>query len=99
MNIEQQIEQLDKRMVRMETRITSAIRALGWRPGATPEFGKAKVIYAEGAVHVSGLDAPVARVAEAAVKGCDGRTQDVDVYVLGQLWGTIRVHGKGETDE
>jgi hypothetical protein len=77
-----------RRLVRVETRNTGALRALGLLPngaGEGCESGTAEVIYHDGRLTVTRLDLPMLEVARAAVLA--GVTEETPIYHNGEQWG------------
>lgn len=85
------IEQMNRRMVRVETRATNALRFLGLIPGSpVRDPGLGQVIPKDGKLYASSVNVPIALVAEAAVLA--GYTGDVPIIVNNCPWGTITIH-------
>lgn len=90
-----------RRMVRLETRVSNALRSIGIVPGATPgDTTTGRAVYdAEGlqglpTVHVTTPDVTIGEILACATRGGNGSSQDVRVVLLNQLVGVLRVHGK-----
>lgn len=89
--IENLLEQMQRRMVRIETRATNALRFQGLLiGGAVRDPALGQVLPKDGKLYATGVNVPIALVAEAAVLA--GYTGDVPIIVNNCPWGTITIH-------
>lgn len=79
----------ERRMVRIETRLTMALRFLGLHPGVgvDPEAGSVTMI--DGKIVASTVDVKLKDINLCAV--LSGLKGDIEVYVGGQRWGVVTV--------
>lgn len=94
-------DELTRRMVRLETRVSNALRCVGIVPGATPaDATTGRAIYdVEGpqglpAVYVTTPEVTIGEVLACATRGGNGSSTDVTVVLCNQVVGVLRVHGK-----
>ena len=79
----------ERRLVRIETRLTMALRFLGLHPGVgvDPEAGSVTLI--DGKIVASTVDVKLKDINLCAV--LSGQRGDIQVYVGGQRWGVVTV--------
>lgn len=83
--------ELKKRMVRVETRATNALRAMGFIPNEDPsEQRPSKAVFDGHSLVVTGLDVQVRDLARAAVMS--GEYGDIPIYYNNHQLGVIHVH-------
>ena len=81
-----------RRIRRLETRATNALRYVGLVPGLdVPKPLASRVLYdqARGELVVTGVDVPLWQIADAAVRS--GHPGDLPIVVNNHLWGVIHV--------
>jgi len=84
-------EREGRRLVRIETRLTNALRRLGLHPGHEPgptPAGRA-IVDSDGNVVVTGPDVTVGEIAEVAVLA--GGHGERKILFHNQVWGTVSV--------
>lgn len=84
-------ERAERRLVRVETRLTNALRRLGLHPGHEPgptPAGRA-IVDSDGNVVVTGPDVTVGEIAEAVVLA--GGHGERKILFHNQVWGTVSV--------
>jgi hypothetical protein len=84
-------EREGRRLVRIETRLTNALRRLGLHPGHEPgptPAGRA-IVDSDGNVVVTGPDVTVGEIAEVAVLA--GGHGERKILFHNQVWGTVTV--------
>lgn len=84
-------ERAERRLVRVEARLTNALRRLGLHPGHEPgpaPAGRA-IVDSEGNVVVTGPDVTVGEIAEVAVLA--GGHGERKILFHNQVWGTVTV--------
>lgn len=87
----QRFEREGRRLVRIETRLTNALRRLGLHPGHEPgptPAGRA-IVDSDGNVVVTGPDVTVGEIAEVAVLA--GGHGERKILFHNQVWGTVTV--------
>ncbi len=95
------LEEIYKRLVRVETRLSNVLKIHGVMPSAKPPMLTQKAVYQGAAtqgepatVYVTGLDVTLAEVALAAVRGQpEGAGGTVRIVIGNQLLGELFVHG------
>jgi hypothetical protein len=88
-------------MVRLETRVSNALRCIGIVPGSTPaDTTTGRAVYdSEGpqgipAVYVTTPEVTIGEILACATRGGNGSSTDVTVVLMNQIVGVFRVHGK-----
>jgi len=90
----------DARMVRVETRVSNALRCMGIVPGATPaDVGTGRAIYdADGpggpCVYVTTPTVSIGEILAVATRGGGGSSAEVPVLLANRVVGILRIHGK-----
>ena len=88
------LESMEKRMIRLETRNTNALRFLGLRPGEpVPDPGKGRVAVFPDGVYATGLDVTVADISHALAMS-NLPSGEIPLYVSNVLFGTLTIKEK-----
>jgi hypothetical protein len=87
-----------RRLVRVETRLSQALRCLGIRPGQLdPSMAPSTVTIRDGQLIVSGADVNVGDIALAAIVA--GLKGPVPIIVANLPWGTFTAHESDPRNE
>lgn len=90
------LDRMERRMVRIETRSTEALRTLGLVPGTRAEVNPGRAVLTPlGEVLVTGPDVTLREIALEAVKS--GHSQ-VPIVFHNRVWGTILITQPNEED-
>lgn len=87
-----------RRMVRLETRVTVALRYLGLVPGKdNPDHCAGRVVYDKNRAQlvVTSPDVPLYKINEAAA--LSGHIGDLEVVVCDRLWGVIHMRQRARS--
>lgn len=92
MNNHERMEDMHTRMVRLETRVTTALSHLGYRPGVDHKRSvEDRATYRHGEVHVTTPNVPLSWALEALVAAGE---DSADLYVAGGFVGRITSNGE-----
>lgn len=85
------LHSIERRMVRIETRATNALRLLGVHPGKAGDVmaGVGEVLAKDNTLWVTSTNVPIGEVARAAV--LTGWTGEIQIVVNNRPWGTINL--------